>query len=385
MRPTAYINGRILQDQAFHDGFVVVVSGGDIINIISHDDFVAEQYELVELEGNYLIPGFIDVQVNGGGGVLFNDSPDIDGVKTISQAHQQFGTTGMMLTLISDDLDVIQKGVSAIDAAIAADIPGILGIHIEGPFLNPDRRGIHDAGKIKKLTAGIVQQLQPLKTGRSMLTIAPETMEPALVGQLKEKGYILCAGHSNATFEQASTAIDHGVSGFTHLFNAMSQLSARAPGMVGAALDHDDTWCGIIADNHHVLPASLRIAHRIKGPQKLMLVTDAMPPVGSLENEFYLMGNRITVKDGVCVDAAGTLAGAALDMATAVRNMMQACDCSLAEASVMASSSPAAFLGLQDRIGAINPGLRANFAILDQQLHVVKTIIDGQQRWPVNG
>jgi N-acetylglucosamine-6-phosphate deacetylase len=291
----------------------------------------------------------------------------------------------MMVTLISDDLDVIQKGLAAVDAAIEAGVPGVLGIHIEGPFLNPDRRGIHDAGKIKKLTAGIVKQLHPLKTGRSMLTIAPETMEPTLIGQLKEKGFILCAGHSNATFEQASTAIDHGVSGFTHLFNAMSQLSARAPGMVGAALDHDDTWCGIIADNHHVLPASLRIAHRCKGPQKLMLVTDAMPPVGSLENEFYLMGNRISVKDGVCVDAAGTLAGAALDMATAVRNMMQACDCSLAEASVMASSSPAAFLGLEDRIGAIKPGMRADFAILDQQLQVVKTIISGQQRWPMNG
>ena len=179
----------------------------------------------------------------------------------------------------------------------------MLGIHIEGPFLNPERRGIHDARKLKKLTADIIRELEPVKNGCSVLTIAPETVEPALIGQLKEKGFIVCAGHSDASYEQTSIAVNHGLSGFTHLFNAMSPLGAREPGVVGAALDHDNTWCGIIADGHHVSSASLRIAYRCKGPGKLMLVTDAMPPVGSTENEFYLLGNRITVRNGVCVDA----------------------------------------------------------------------------------
>ena len=211
------------------------------------------------------------------------------------------------------------------------------------------------------------------------MTLAPETVEPAMIRQLVDKGFTVCAGHSNATYNQVSTAIDHGLSGFTHLFNAMSQLGAREPGMVGAALDHDNTWCGIIADGHHVSSASLRIAHRCKGPEKLMLVTDAMPPVGSADDVFHLMGNRITVKDGVCVDASGTLAGAALDMASAVRNMMQASGCTLAETSVMASTSPAAFLGLQQRTGTITAGMQADFVVLNEQFHAIKTIIGGQQ------
>lgn len=378
MKQSAYINGKVLLEQEFHEDLVVIVDGSAIINISGADEFTSDGHEIIDLDGSYLIPGFIDIQVNGGGGVLFNDSPNVEGIKAIARAHRQFGTTGLLPTLISDDLDVINKGLAAVENAIEAGVPGVLGIHIEGPFLNLDRRGIHDASKIRKLTAKIVSDLQPLKNGCSMLTIAPETMSPDLIGRLKEKGFILCAGHSNATYAEVSTAIDHGLSGFTHLFNAMSQLSAREPGMVGAALDHDNTWCGLIVDGHHVSPASIRIAYCCKSAEKLMLVTDAMPPVGSVSDEFELMGNLITAKDGVCIDAAGTLAGAALDMASAVRNMMSASDCSLAEASQMASTSPAAFLGLQQSFGTIKTGKRADFVVLDAQFNVIKTIIAGE-------
>jgi len=378
LRPIAYINGKVLQKQTFRSGLAVIVNDSVIVGIAPTDELVPDAHEIVDLDGHYLLPGFIDTQVNGGGGVLFNDSPDIDGIKTIVSAHRQFGTTGMLLTLISDELGVVQKGISAVNTAIEMGVPGVLGIHIEGPFLNSDRRGIHDANKIRKLTAGIVRELQPVKDGVSVLTIAPETMDPALISSLKDKGFVICAGHTNATYTETSTAIDHGVTGFTHLFNAMSQLGAREPGVVGAALDHGDTWCGVIADGVHVSSASLRIAYRCKGSEKLMLVTDAMPPVGSSENEFFLMGNRIIAKDGVCIDAKGTLAGAALDMASAVRNMMKFTGCTLAEASMMASTSPAAFLGLQHRTGSIKAGLLADFVVVDKQLNVVKVFNNGQ-------
>jgi N-acetylglucosamine-6-phosphate deacetylase len=378
MRPIAYINGKVLQKHTFLSGQAVVVDDSVIVDIVPTDELVQDTHEIVDLNGHYLLPGFIDTQVNGGGGVLFNDAPDIDGIKTIVKAHRQFGTTGMLLTLISDELDAVQKGISAVNTAIETGVPGVLGIHIEGPFLNIDKRGIHDATKIRKLTAGIVNELEPVKGGVSVLTIAPETMDPALIRGLKDKGFVICAGHTNATYAETSTAIDHGVTGFTHLFNAMSQLGAREPGVVGAALDHHDTWCGVIADGVHVSGASLRIAYRCKGPEKLMLVTDAMPPVGSSENEFILMGNRITAKDGVCIDAKGTLAGTALDMASAVRNMMKLTDCSLAEASIMASTSPASFLGLEKRTGSIKVGMLADFAVLNEQLNIVEVFNSGR-------
>jgi N-acetylglucosamine-6-phosphate deacetylase len=378
MRPIAYINGKVLQKHTFLSGQAVVVDDFVIVDIVPTDELVQDTHEIVDLNGHFLLPGFIDTQVNGGGGVLFNDAPDIDGIKTIVKAHRQFGTTGMLLTLISDELDAVQKGISAVNTAIETGVPGVLGIHIEGPFLNIDKRGIHDANKIRKLTAGIVNELEPVKGGVSVLTIAPETMDPALIRGLKDKGFVICAGHTNATYAETSTAIDHGVTGFTHLFNAMSQLGAREPGVVGAALDHHDTWCGVIADGVHVSGASLRIAYRCKGPEKLMLVTDAMPPVGSSENEFILMGNRITAKDGVCIDAKGTLAGTALDMASAVRNMMKLTDCSLAEASIMASTSPASFLGLEKRTGSIKVGMLADFVVLNEQLNIVEVFNSGR-------
>ena len=372
MRPIAYINGKVLQKQEFLNGLAVIVKDSAIVGIIPTEELVRDNHEIVDLDGNYLLPGFIDTQVNGGGGALFNNSPDIDGIKTIVKAHRQFGTTGMLLTLISDDLDVVQKGISAVNTAIETGVPGVLGIHIEGPFLNIEKRGIHDANKIRQLNAAIVRDLEPVKGGVTLLTVAPETMDAALISELKAKGFVICAGHTNATYAETSTAIDHGVTGFTHLFNAMSQLGAREPGVVGAALDHDDTWCGVIADGVHVSSASLRIAYRCKGSEKLMLVTDAMPPVGSPDKEFFLMGNRISVKDGICIDANGTLAGAALDMASAVRNMIKFTDCSLAEASMMASTSPAAFLGLQKQTGSINAGMLADFVVVDEQLNIVE-------------
>ena len=384
MQQTLMINGQVLVENRIITDQVVVIDGEMIVAVRSATGLDIEEFRVMDLEGKYLLPGYIDTQVNGGGGVLFNDSPTVDCIRSIAGAHRQFGTTGLLPTLISDDLEVIQEGLRAAHDAIQAGVPGVLGIHIEGPFLSQERRGVHDPRKLRQLTHEIITQLEPLDNGCSVLTVAPETVQPRMIRELSDKGFIVCAGHSNATCKQVCLAADDGVRGFTHLFNAMSQLGAREPGMVGAALDLDQTWCGVIADGHHVSPVSLRIAYRVKGADKMMLVTDAMPPVGSDIPEFFLLGNRVTVQDGVCVDCNGTLAGTALNMSLALKNIMAATDCSLAEASMMASGSPAAFLGIQDCVGEIKVGSKADFVVLDHELEVCSTIVGGQELWCQN-
>jgi len=378
MSSVAYINGHVLTQGRLEADLAIIVNDDRIEAVTRSDYEVAQCSNRIDLAGKYVLPGFIDTQVNGGGGVLFNDSPDIDGIITIGEAHWQFGTTGFLPTLISDDLDVIRQGCAAVDEAIHLGIPGVLGLHIEGPFLAHDRRGVHDARKLQQLTADIITTLKPVTLGKTLLTLAPETVSPDMIRTLSDKGFVVCAGHSNASYEQVNAAVKQGLCGFTHLFNAMSQLGAREPGMVGAALDLRNTWCGIIADNHHVSSASLRLAYRSKGARKLMLVTDAMPPVGSGQNVFSMMGKEITVSDGVCRDPDGTLAGTALDMASAVRNIIDATGCSLAEASSMASIAPATFLGLKGEMGSIEAGQRADMVITDENIKVYATLIGGK-------
>jgi N-acetylglucosamine-6-phosphate deacetylase len=378
MKPVAYINARVLVRGQMEKDLAIIVNGDRIEKISRLEHASLDGTRTIDLGGNYVLPGFIDVQVNGGGGVLFNESPDVAGIRSMSEAHCQFGTTGFLPTLISDELEIIRQGVAAVDAAIEQGVPGVLGIHIEGPFLAHDRRGVHDARKLQRLTREIINGLEPVKLGKSVLTLAPETVSPDMIRMLTDKGFIICAGHSNASYKQVIAAIEQGLRGFTHLFNAMSQLGSREPGMVGAALDTQSAWCGIIADNHHVSPASLRVAYRCKGPEKLMLVTDAMPPVGTNQKEFSLQGIAITVSDGVCKDPNGTLAGAALDMVSAVRNTMEVTGCSLADASHMASTGPAAFLGLGDNRGRIEAGNKADLVILNDKLEVCTTLIGGE-------
>ena len=371
-------NCRVLTRNRLCEGLAVVVRDGQIEDMCPEDQLPTDDLEVRDLGGMLLLPGFIDVQVNGGGGILFNERTDVDGIRSIAEAHYQYGTTGFLPTLISDELDVVERALRASERAIDEGIPGVLGVHIEGPFLNPERRGVHDQNKLRRLTAETVASLEPLHNGKTVLTLAPEAVDRDAVADLVSSGFIVCAGHSDASYDETMLALERGLRGFTHLFNAMSQLGAREPGMVGAALDDRESWCGVIADFHHVNPASLRIAHRCKGADKLMLVTDAMPPVGSDMKQFRLLDKIVEVSDGVCRDQNGSLAGTALDMATAVRNMMDATGVALPEAVNMASASPAAFLRLGERVGTIDVGKRANFVVADDELRVVMTWIDGK-------
>jgi N-acetylglucosamine-6-phosphate deacetylase len=376
------IQGRVLTDRGAVEDRAVVIENGRVAGLVRQSD-VPASIEMHDLKGGLLIPGFIDTQVNGGGGILFGDAPSVESLRKISQAHAQFGTTAFLPTLISGTFDLIRAAIDAVDAAIAQNVPGVVGIHIEGPFLNPARKGIHDDANFRKLDADALALLASAKRGKTVVTLAPEQTTPDMIAALVKAGVIVSLGHTDATWRQAQAALDAGATGFTHLFNAMSPLKAREPGAVGAALDHAASWCGIIVDGHHVDPATLRVALACKKAARLMLVTDAMPSVGAAHKDFVLQGRRIAVKDGVCRGPDGTLAGSDLDMASALRNSMKFLGVDLNEACAMASRNPAAFLGLADEMGTIRNGQRANFVLLDDVLEVRGVWIDGHpQRRP---
>ncbi|HEY4446010.1 MAG TPA: N-acetylglucosamine-6-phosphate deacetylase [Steroidobacteraceae bacterium] len=374
---TALVNGRLLTGEGLVSGQTVLLSGARIEALVDPKDARCAGAVTVDLEGQLLLPGFIDVQVNGGGGVLFNDDPTPESIHAIGAAHRRFGTTGFLPTLISDDFDTIARAIAAVQSALDAGMPGVLGIHIEGPFLNESRRGVHDSKHLRLLDSSLVSLLSRLRTGRTVLTLAPEMTTPDIIADLAAAGILVSAGHSEASFAATADAIAQGLRGFTHLFNAMARLEPRAPGIVGAALYDESTWCGIIVDGHHVDPIVLKLALRCKRHDRFMLVTDGMPAVGSSAPTFVLQGRTIRVIDGICRDENGILAGTALDMAAAVRNAVSLLGLDVTEAVRMASEYPAEFLGLGHELGRIAPGYRANLVLLDDELKVQRTWIEG--------
>ncbi len=372
----AFSGARIVTPHGVHDDRVLMVEDGRIAGVDAPGEVPAGA-EIERLGGGWLVPGFIDIQVNGGGGVLFNDHIDVDGIAAIAVAHRRFGTTALLPTLISDTLDKVAQAIDAIDAAIEDGVPGIVGIHIEGPFLNPAKHGIHDPAHLRVLGEDEIALLTRPGRGKRLVTIAPELAPPGMIAQLRAAGVIVCAGHSMASYDQTLTALDEGLDGFTHLFNAMSGLTGREPGMVGAALDDRHSRFGLIADGHHVHPVSMRLALAARGIEGAMLVTDAMPPVGSDIDHFMLGDQEIRVVDGICRGADGTLAGSSLDMGSAFRNAVEMIGVSPENASRMASGTPADFLGLAGERGAIAPGLVADLVHLTPALDVAKVWIGG--------
>jgi N-acetylglucosamine-6-phosphate deacetylase len=377
---TVLRNARILAGDEFRDDLAVVIEDGRITALISDAaPQLGSADEQVDLGGGWLLPGFIDAQVNGGGGVLFNNTPDVESLRTLAAAHRRFGTTGLLPTLISDDVQVMRRAIDATRAAIAQGVPGVLGIHLEGPYIAPARKGTHDANKFRVPDADEIAMAASLDNGVTLLTLAPERVPLESIRALVERGVIVAAGHTAASYEEARAGLDAGIRGFTHLYNAMSPLTGREPGAVGAALEDRDSWIGIIADGVHVHPASLRVALAAKPRGKVMLVTDAMPPVGADSPSYELYGEMITAVDGVVRNAAGSLAGSALDMATAVRNAVHLLGLPLDEAARMASRYPAQFLNLDDRLGEIAEGYQADLVLLDDALQVRATWIAGER------
>ena len=376
----ALCNARVLTDDGLQDGLAVLLDGAQIQAVVAADDArVAQAGTRVDLGGATLLPGFIDIQVNGGGGVLFNNACTPQALATIAAAHRRYGTTGMLPTLISDTAEVMAEAIAATRQAIAQGVPGVLGIHLEGPYLSPARKGTHDAQKFRVPDAHEIAVDTSLDNGVTLITLALERVPLDDIRAFVAGGAVVFAGHTAATYEQARDGIAAGVSGFTHLYNAMSPLAGREPNAVGAALEDPAVWCGVIVDGVHVHPASLRVALAAKPRGKLLLVTDAMPMVGADSPSFDLYGETITAIDGVVRNAAGALAGSALDMATAVRNSVQWLGVDLAEAARMASTYPAQCIGLGERLGRIAPGYQADLVLVDADVHVLDTWVAGQR------
>lgn len=376
MESFALTNANVLTDDGFRPDLAVLVEDGKVVALLPESGLPAGVTRR-DLGGGHLLPGYIDVQVNGGGGVLFNNAPTVEALRSIVAGHRRFGSTGLMPTLISDDVEIMRLAVAAVRQAIAEGVPGVLGIHLEGPYIAPERKGTHNADKFRVPDAAEIEMATSLDNGVTLVTLAPEQVPADTIRAMVARGAKVAAGHTAASYEQARVGLDAGISGFTHLYNAMTPLQGRDPGVVGAALEDPHSWCGVIVDGVHVHPASLRVALAAKPRGKILLVTDAMPMVGADAPSFELYGETITAIDGVVRNAAGSLAGSALDMASAVRNTVQMLGLPLEEAARMASTYPAQFLGIDDYRGRIAPGCAADLVLLDDALQVRETWIGG--------
>jgi N-acetylglucosamine-6-phosphate deacetylase len=364
---------RLFTGDEIVEGATVHVDGGRIVEVANTRSLSA-----VRMDG-LLAPGFIDIQVNGGGGVLFNDAPTASTLATIAAAHQRFGVTGFMATLVSDERAKIAKAIDAVTQAISAGTPGLLGLHLEGPWLSDPRRGVHPARFLRALDSEDLQLLTAKPPFPLLVTVAPEQIDAASLKTLAAAGVTISLGHTGAPPEKIEAALVAGASGFTHLFNAMPPLEGRKPGAVGVALAHREAWAGLILDGIHVHPLSARAAFAAKTARKLILVSDAMATVGSREASMSLFGEVISVSDGALRTASGTLAGAHLELSTAVRNAVSMLGATQEEALRMASVTPAEFLGVSGERGRISRGQRADFVLLGPDLSVRETWIGGSR------
>jgi N-acetylglucosamine-6-phosphate deacetylase len=381
MARQALTGARIFDGTRFHENSSLLITNGTIEAIVPEAETVGDR-ERIRLAGGVVAPGFIDAQVNGGGGRMLNDDPSPASMYTIAEGHRPFGTTSLLPTLITDAEGTAEQAISAAIEAVSAG-RGVAGLHLEGPHLAPSRKGTHLAKYMRPLAARDVEYLSAAapQIGTLVATLAAEQVTEAQVSCLTKAGVIVCLGHTDTDAASAQRLFEAGARGVTHLFNAMSGLGHRQPGLVGAALDHPDVWGGIIADGHHVDPMALRVALRAKrGPGRLFFVTDAMSLVGQEGDHFTLNGRTIWRRQGgYCSRLAledGTLAGSDLDMASAVRFGIDYLDLSLGEALRMASVYPADFLCLHDR-GRLMPGMRADIVHLGDDLHVRQTWLGG--------
>src|SRR5262245_55458145 len=372
----AVLADRVFNGRGWHDGAAVLIRDGRIIGVGTTAEVGADAPQIRLPPGVFLAPWLIDLQVNGGGGILLNDQPTADGMRGVARAHRRYGTTACLPTLITDTREKMRKAIAAARSVAGKD--GVLGLHLEGPFISPRRPGVHRSDRIATPRAGDLEELCDLAgAGSSLVTLAPECAPAGFVRTLASSGVRVSIGHSEATATVVMQATEDGATGVTHLFNAMPPMSAREPGIIGAALAERRLTAGLIVDGIHVDPVSVLAAFAAKGSDRIALVTDAMPTVGASLDRFELIGRTIKLADGRLTTEEGTLAGAHLDMASAVRNAVRLAQIPLEDALRAASLTPARFLGLDSERGVLVPGARADLVALTQELAVVATWIDG--------
>lgn len=383
MTRTLYRGADVFDGERLGPG-ALLVEGGRIAAILPAGA-AAPGAGVVDLPGGMLAPGFVDLQVNGGGGVMFNDAPDVATLARIAAAHARLGTLALMPTLITDTPETTRAAVAAVAQAVAEGVPGIAGLHLEGPHLSLARKGAHDPALIRPMTADDLQFLleSVRELPRLLVTIAPESVDTKQIFAMANAGIVVSLGHSDAGFDACRAGFAAGARMVTHLFNAMSQLGNREPGLVGAALDTGGVSAGLIADGIHVHAATIRAALAAKaGPGGLFLVTDAMAPAGTGMQAFRLNGREIRRADGRLTLADGTLAGADLDMARALAVLTRDVGVALDRALAMATSVPARVLGLGDRHGALAPGRVADFVHLAPDLSLNAVWRGGERLGP---
>ncbi len=375
----AIFGARIFDGKTWYDEAALLICDGTITDIVPEADIPAHATP-ISAEADILVPGFIDLQVNGGGGVMFNDAPSIEGIRTICTAHARFGTTALLPTLITDTRETTMAAIVAGRNAISQRLPGFLGLHLEGPHLSVARKGAHDPALIRPMEEADLQQLLDCRSvfPAMMVTVAPENVLEGQVARMAEAGLIVSLGHTETSFETAERYANAGARTVTHLFNAMSPLGHREPGMVGAALDNGCLHAGIIADGIHVHPTAMRVALRSKtGPGHIFVVTDAMSPIGTDLTSFTLNGREILRRNKRLTLRDGTLAGADIDMISSFRFLHHTVGLSLEEAIQMVSGHPAEAAQVADKKGALKPGFDADFVLLGDDLTIRSTWIDG--------
>jgi N-acetylglucosamine-6-phosphate deacetylase len=379
MTKQAYTGARIFDGAEWHDRMALVVADGRIEGLIAADS--PTDAERGPVDGEMIVPGFIDLQVNGGGGALLNETPTLEVIRTICTAFARFGTTACLPTLITDTAEKNDTVIAAGIAAVEQGVPGFLGLHIEGPHLAVSRKGAHDPSLIRPMDEADLQRFVSARRHlpNLLITVAAETVGPEQISRLTEAGVTVSIGHSDGTYAEVRAAVEAGATMVTHLFNAQSQLGNREPGVVGAALDLPGLHAGLIADGIHVHPVTLAAALRAKrGPGQIFLVTDAMSITGTDWTEFELTGQTVYRKDGALRLGDGTLAGADLTMIAAIRYMHETIGVSLDEALRMASLYPARAIGAESERGHLTRGARADFTVLTD-MTVRQTFIAGRQ------
>ena len=373
----ALIGAQLFSGKEFFDNRALLIDGENIIDIINEHD-VPKNFEIQKLNGGILSPGFIDLQVNGGGGKLFNNSPDKESLNTIIEAHQHFGTTSIMPTVISDSLNVLKRCTTTISEEIENN-KSLLGVHIEGPFFNVKYRGVHQKQYINTINSDYLNLFENLKDFPVMLTLAPECISTKQLKHLKSLGFKILAGHTDASYDQLEEAIKYGLDGFTHLFNAMGQISAREPGVVGSALTFDNTAASIIVDLHHVHPSLIQMAYKQKPQGKLFFVSDSMATIHHGEPSFELYDEIVSESKGRIINSEGKLAGSSITQIDAIKNAYQSCNIPLNEALAMASRYPAEYLGVANYLGSLKSGYRADLTHFDLDFQVQNVWVAGKQ------